>query len=183
MQVIKNKKNFSVFLIITITFFLFIKLNVISLDVLYGENSAAIHFNLITVNSVFAGFLFSSLALLVGANATRTIVILERTNHIENIYKNITNGLISSLSSIMVSLVCIFIVPSIEKNNIVINQLTIFINKTLLPALVLLLIIFTIASFIIATNDIKFIIKSIRRKGVQNTPSKENIEKTLESIK
>lgn len=183
MQVIKAKKNYLVFIIITIIFLLFIYFKVISLDMLSGKDGITIQFDLITINSVFAGFLFSSLALLVGASATKTIIILERTNQMENIYRNITNGLISSLTSIIISLVCIFIVPSIEKNNIMINNSTIFIDKTLLPALVLLLIMFTIASFIIATNDVNFIIKSVRRKGSQNVPSKESIEKTLKSIK
>ena len=80
-------------------------------------------------------------------------------------------------------LVCIFIIPSIEKSNVMSNIVSIFIIKTVLPALVLLLIIFTITSFIIATKDVNFIIKSVRRKGAQNAPSKESIEETLRSIK
>lgn len=183
MQAIKNKNNYLVFIIITIIFIGLLLLKVVTLETLNGSNSITIHFNLITINAVFAGFLFSSLALLVGVNSTKTIVILERTHHMENIYKNLTNGLTSSLTSIMISLICIFIIPSIEKNNVMSNGVSIFIIKTLLPALVLLLIIFTITSFIIATKDVNFIIKSVRRKGSQNAPSKESIQETLKSIK
>lgn len=168
-------------LMLIVLFFSAIKINVINVDILSGKDSASIHFNLITVNSIFAGFLFSSLALLIGLNSTKTLIVLERTNRMESIYKNITRGLMSSIISIVLSLICIFIIPNIEKISLV-NKLPL-ITKKFIPGLVLLFIIFTIVSFLIATRDIKFIISSVRRKSTQNTPSKESIQKTLESIK
>lgn len=183
MKLFKNKKAV-LFLLLTVLFYLMLSKHIISLDAFTGNESNSVHFNLITVNSVFAGFLFSSLTLLVGLSSTKTVIVLERSNYMESIYKNIISGLITSLVSIIASLICIFIVPSIKNNPVIVDSY--IIKNTLIylgPSIVLLFIIFTITSFFIAIKDVSLIIKSIRRKSLKSAPSKESVSKTLEQIK
>ena len=48
-------------------------------------------FNIITVNSVFAGFLFTSITFFVGVSNTKTIVVFERIGYMQKIYDNYSN--------------------------------------------------------------------------------------------
>ena len=87
---------------------------IIDLRTLIGENSESIHFNLITVNAIFAGFLFTAITFFIGVNTTKTVEVLERIDYMDKVYKNLNMGFIASLISIILSLVSIFVFPAIS---------------------------------------------------------------------
>lgn len=141
-------------------------------------------FNIITVGSVFAGFLFTSITFLVGVSETKTVETLERINYMENVYNNLLNGFVSSIISIILCAVGIFIVPQLNRMEFI-KGIPIFITmfNKLIPILIISFLGHTIINFIFALNHIKLIIKSIRRKSLKNAPSDESVKKTLSEIK
>lgn len=184
MKKILKYKNYIYPIVILVIMLLAVKLQLINLDSLTGTGSESIHFNLITTNAVFAGFLFTSITFFVGVNTTKTIEILERIDYMENVYSNLNFGFISSLVSITFSLISIFIMPSITGINFVKNSFTcMYILNTIVPTIVLTSLIYTIIKFLIALKELKFIISSIRRKSKLNYPNKESIDNTLKQIK
>lgn len=171
-------------IVVLIIILLLVKLGVINLRSLVGENSESIHFNLITVNAVFAGFLFTAITFFIGVNTTKTIETLERIDYMDNVYRNLNLGFIASLISIILSLISIFILPTTASLELVRNSITIgYIINTFIPSLVLVSLIYTIIKFLIALRHLNFIIGSIRRKSKINAPSKESVDETLKRIK
>lgn len=169
-----------IFSLFTVIFLILVRLNYIDISSLSDKSRTDIHFNLITVNSIFAGFLFSALSLIIGLANSKTVIRMERAGFMSDIYKNIVNGIVFSLCSITVSLVNIFITPCI------INQCKIYflvqVFKYFLPSIELTLLITAIECFILAVIDMTFIIKSVRRKMLNDLPNREEIKKTLDKI-
>ncbi len=62
------------------------------------------HFNLITVNSVLIGFLFTSFSILLTLLSEEIIQIFEGAGALKKVYLNLTNGIKYSLMSISISL-------------------------------------------------------------------------------
>lgn len=141
-------------------------------------------FNIITVNSVFAGFLFTSITFFVGVSNTKTIVVFERIGYMQKIYDNLINGFISSMISILLCVFSEFITPQLYKIDFVNNSsFCEWILITIIPILILSFLLHTIFNFIKAINHIKEIIKSIRRKIKKEAPTEESIDDTLKQIK
>lgn len=141
-------------------------------------------FNIITVNSVFAGFLFTAITFFVGVSNTKTIETLERINYMEKVYDNLVDGFLSSIISIVLCIINIFIIPQLLKIESI-NSLgiSIYIFNKIIPILILSFLGHTIINFIFAINHLKLIIKSIRRKLLMEAPSKDSVENTLKEIK
>lgn len=178
----KYKNYFSLILILLILIVVDI-LGFLDLTPLINDVNSNL-FNIITVNSVFAGFLFTSITFFVGVSNTKTIETLERINYMEKVYNNLIIGFLSSLISITLSVIGIFVVPQILKIELIKNNfISIYIFNKLIPILILSFLGHTIINFIFATNHLKLIIKSIRRKALMNAPNKKSIEKTLKEIK
>lgn len=141
------------------------------------------HFNLITINTVFAGFLFTALAMIVGLSTQKIIIRIERANFMEVIYRNIIMGIYFSVISIGISLFNIFINPVIvEKLYIQSSNIKDFFTYTM-PGLELLFLLLTIIAFMLSVKDVIFIIKSVRLQIRNEFPNKENIKKTTDLIK
>ncbi|NMF04362.1 hypothetical protein ACUH7Y_24855 [Clostridium beijerinckii] len=141
-------------------------------------------FNIITVNSVFAGFLFTSITFFVGVSNTKTIETLERINYMEKVYNNLIIGFSSSVISITLSIIGIFIIPQLLKIEAIKNNIVlIYLFNKLIPILILSFLGHTIVNFMFAINHLKLIIKSIRRKALMDAPNEKSIEKTLKEIK
>lgn len=157
---------------------------IIDLRTLIGENSESIHFNLITVNAIFAGFLFTAITFFIGVNTTKTVEVLERIDYMDKVYKNLNMGFIASLISIILSLVSIFVFPAISNVSWIYNYVFIkCIVNVIIPAMILMSLVYTIIKFLIALKHLNFIISSIRRKSKLSAPSRESIEETLKKIK
>ena len=164
---------------------LLIHMNLINATVLTNKESIDINFNLITVNSIFAGFLFSSITFLIGITGSKTIDTLERITYMDKVYSNLILGFISSIISIIISLMCIFIIPNLMKIDFVIkSKVLYFIIGEMIPITSLILLIYTIIKFLLSMKHITFIISSIRRKIMKRNPvDKDSIERTLNEIK
>lgn len=159
------------------------KLDILDLTPLIDKNGSA-QFNLITVNSIFAGFLFTSITFFTGITTTKTIEIFERINYMDKVYGDINTGFISSVTSIVFSLISIFIVPSLLQNELIHNSGVLnYLLRVINPLLIITFMIYTILQFIISIKHLNFIIKSIRRKSIKNVPTPESIEETLKEIK
>lgn len=136
------------------------------------------HFNFITVNSIFGGFLFTSLGIIMSLYTNELLVKLERTSIMNDIYIDIYAGIIFSVVSIAISITSLLInVTKIQ--NIIVKNFLLF----TMPTLELYFLIISLAQFVLSVNDIKFIIRTVRLNIKKNFLSKESINKTLEKIK
>lgn len=168
-------KIFILFLIVfSIVFLIMTFTNFIDISILYDFEENGIHFDLITVNSIFSGFLFSSLSLIVGFNSTSLINSLEKAGFMSNIYFNLVFGIVCSLISIISSLIMLFGGILIKNNDML--------HEIVIPSLELLFLLFTIIVFIKAVIDVSFIIRSIR-KITNKKYENDDIEETIRQIK
>lgn len=143
----KKKKIFVAKIILIILFIFFMSK---FLNINFIKNS---HFDLITVNSIFSGFLFTSLSILLGFNNEEIIEFLEEGDYLDSVYQNVTKGLIFSIVSIITSILNLTI---FESYSYFINVL-----KYLHSAEMTFLVI-TIIKFIRAIIDLSFLISNIR---------------------
>jgi|GEM_PF-4107796 len=176
-----NNKNTRIPLmpfVILALFFILIKFGFIGINIV-----SANHFNLITINTVFAGFLFTSLALVVSLANDKSIVRLERGDIMNSIYKNISLGIVYSVISIGISFFNMLINPPLLNKY---GETYLFVNEMLLyfmPGLELYFLFLTMFAFIMAVRDIKFVIVVVRNKIRSEFPSTEEVKKTLDRIK
>lgn len=161
-------------------FILFIVLSIIAyikgLDLeLISENQ----FNIITVNTVFAGFLFTSLGMIAGFNNNSGIIKFERTKTMDNIYNNILKGIIFSVISIIIGLIIVlFNFEYIIKNLVAYNLL-----RTTGYILELFFLIMTIIYFATSVKDTFFAISVVRADIKSKLPNSETVKKILSKIK
>lgn len=139
---------------------------------LIGSNQ----FNLITVSTVFAGFLFTSLGIVAGLYSNSTLKKFERISTMDRIHGNIILGIIFSLISVIFSLGIIFI--KIDPNNSWANYISKIANITQIYFLIL-----TIVQFSISVRCTYFAIKVVRSDMKKSLPSKEDMQETLKKIK
>ena len=158
------KKVCKLIITIIITFFVTQKL---SLD--FVKTS---HFNIITVNTVFIGFLFTSLYILLGFLNERIIQFFQEAGAMKNVYKNIESGIGSSLISIIFSLINLIVVDTIKNFDIIVN---------FMYGLELLFLIITIYYFIKNLKNLKVIINSINIER-EHIKDMENADKEAYEI-
>ncbi|OOL98995.1 hypothetical protein CLACE_04910 [Clostridium acetobutylicum] len=130
------------------------------------------HFNLITVNSVFIGFLFTSLSILMGFLNESIVQLFEEANALKKVYDNIQKGILFSLGSICISIVNLTIIEKYVSNTTVIKSFY---------SLELSLLLITLYFLFITIQDLKVIVDSIR---IEKLKIKKNNEanKELESL-
>lgn len=81
------------------------------------------HFNLITANSVFIGFLFTSLSILLGFLNEKVVRFFEKAGALKQVYSSIEKGIICSLLSVILSFINLIITEKYISNEKVINSL------------------------------------------------------------
>lgn len=81
------------------------------------------HFNLITVNSVFIGFLFTSLSILLGFLNEKIVQFFEKAGALQDVYRSIENGISYSLFSILLSFINLMFSEKFLKQKMVLNSL------------------------------------------------------------
>lgn len=132
-------------------------------------------FNLITVSTIFAGFLFTSLGIVAGFYSNEVIKKFERIPTMDKIHGNIIIGIIFSLISVVLSLFIIFI----NLDNIFGgNEISKWIN-----VLEVYFLILTVIQFSISVNCTYFVIKAVRLDIKKKLPKKEEIDEVLKKIK
>lgn len=152
------------------TLFLLYYFDRLKLDILIGKDSQGMHYNLITINSVLSGFMFTSLSLILSMTNTKTIKKLEQSKYMDSIYDNISIGIITSLISIALSLIMIFVIPDTPHS---------YIGNILIPFIELLSLIITIGCFMLSIFDVKLIIKHVRKDIVKSKIPQDEIDKVL----
>lgn len=175
----RENKNMKIFLfiliVVAIFYYILVANNKINLTSLADSTDQSIHFNLITVNSIFAGFLFSSLSLIVGIHNIKIIAFLDKGGYIKNIYNNIILGIIFSFISISAALMKLFLGGSLKRIELISNLI--------IPSIELLALLLVMITFIKAVVDISFIIKRVRYDATNKGIKKDDIAETLKTIK
>jgi hypothetical protein len=120
---------------------------IIDMSLFLGEDKS-VHFDLLTVNSIIAGFMFSGLSLIIGMSNSKTVQELERAKHMDRIYTNIITGIVFNVFSIIISLVVLLrILTNVE---------------IYLVSLEIMFLVVGIVCFGLSVIDLRFLIHSIR---------------------
>jgi len=125
------------------------------------------HFDIITINAVFAGFLFSSLSLILGLGKDRVAVLLERMETTDKIYHIISVGIICNFLSIVFALINIFTQ----------NVYSPFIHVIEVAAL-----ISSMVYFMRAVRYVKLIIRMLRSEIRKQMPSEEIVISAIQKL-
>jgi hypothetical protein len=117
----RNKWNIIIFLLyLIILYWLYTNnyFNITHIDKTY-------HLNLLTINSIFAGFLFTSLGIMAGFADKRIISKLDKAGYMDNYYNSIYVGLFFHVISTVFSVLGVTIEPISEiKILLIIQQIT-----------------------------------------------------------
>lgn len=160
-------------------------LDIIDLSTLEKNSDMSYYWNIITIDSVLAGFMLATLGMIISMMTSDIVKRLEKASYMDEIYINLFSGVYASLIAIVFSLIMIFIVPinkvqlSIEWISNALN----FIMYNIIPFIVLYLLVNTFLYFYISIKDIKFIIENIRKKLIVSTMSDEERKSELKKIK
>lgn len=106
----RNKANIFIFLIFLLAVYLSLKFNLIDTKDIDSDN----HINILTVNSIFAGFLFTSLGILAGFMDKEKISNLDKNGYMDKYYNSIYLGLIFHISSAVLAVIA-FVQPIINE--------------------------------------------------------------------
>lgn len=150
-----------------VAFLILRQLDNIKLDVFTVENISGLQFNIITVNSIIAGFLFTSLGIIISSSEKKIIKELYNVSILDNIMYNLTIGIGSSLLSITIAVLILFV--KFSKN---INYIMYLIQINL--------IVISIVFFCLAFLDMLFILKAIKPK--EDLQKQARIDSTIEKI-
>lgn len=135
------------------------------------------HFNLITVNSVFIGFLFTSLSMIIGFLDQKIIQIYNMTDNLEKVYSNIEKGIEFSLSSIVIAILNLIIFEKYIKSYRIISSLY---------SLEVLLVIIAIYYLFNVMKSLKILVESIRigkKKEFDRNKANEEMGKLFDKNK
>ncbi|WP_288478082.1 hypothetical protein [uncultured Clostridium sp.] len=163
-----NKKILFFYICVFIILFIASTNNYLDLNVIKNNE-----FNFITINTVFAGFLFTSLGIIAGFSSNSALNKFERIKTMDSIYLNIILGICFSLISIIISICKVIFIFDVT---------IIWINK-LIDMIQIYFMFLTIIQFIISVKCTYFAISVVRLDIKKNFPSKESIKETLDKIK
>lgn len=159
----KNKlRSYVIFvpalLLIVITLFSFLfKFELLKLDM-----DSSFHFSLITINSIFAGFLYTNYSLLLGLSDNEVVKKLKNSTLIEKRNKHILSGILSAVISVIAGLVIVIIqfdTKSIPQKYV----------KDFLVELELLYMALSIIFFLLSIKEIHVLIQAINSSNHKKT--------------
>jgi hypothetical protein len=130
------------------------------------------HFNLITVNSVFIGFLFTSLSIMLSFLDRKIVKLFEKAGCLKQVYGNITKGIFYSIASITISIMDMLFIEKIKNMAYNIN---------VFYSLEVLLLIVTLILLTKSMLSLKTIVESIRIEQLQESET-EDANKEMERI-
>lgn len=117
------------------------------------------HFNLITVNSVLIGFMFTSLSILLGFLEYKIVQLFEEAGALKKVYRNIETGICFSIGSIGISILNLLVVE---------NYIKVIYILRIAYSLEILFMIITLYLLIKTLMNIKVVIESIRFEKEKN---------------
>ncbi|CAM2077752.1 MAG: hypothetical protein NSGCLCUN01_01940 [uncultured Clostridium sp.] len=136
-------------------------------------------FNIMTINTVFAGFLFTSLGIIAGFSDNTSIRKFERIKTMDNIYNNILKGIIFSILSIVIGLIIVlFNFSFLIKNLFLYNIL-----KSTGYIFELFFLMLAIIYFSLSVKYTFFAISVVRADIKSQLPNQEDVRKILDKIK
>lgn len=142
-----------------------------TLDVSFMCNN---NFNMITVNTVLVGFLFTILTIIMSFTDEDVISTYEKTNELEKVYNNITTGIVLGVLSIAIAIITLCIWGEPLKQELTDT------NK-MMYSVIISMFVLIMKSILFAIIDINNIITDIRRrkftKSKQEKANKEMEEK------
>ena len=121
---------------------------------LYSYNNE-FHYNLITFNSVIAGFLFSSISILLSLISNSSIKRLWDNGYLDGLYRSGTIGIVMSVLSIIMAFVTVLKIIGIN-------------NTTFIRIWTVIEIMLTIGSivlFLYCTEELMFSISTLRKSN------------------
>lgn len=150
-----------------VAFLILRKLGNIKLDIFEVDDISGLQFNIITVNSIIAGFLFTSLGIIISSSEKKIIKDLYNISILDNIMYNLTIGIGSSLLSIVMAILVLFVKFLEDIEHII---YLVQIN----------LVVISIVFFCLAFLDTIFILKAIKPK--EDPLKQARIDSTIEKI-
>ncbi len=182
----KKWKNISISLFFAIIISIIIKKSgLIEFDSFIDfQNSKDLYWNIINLNAIISGFMFTSLGIILSTADGKVMRYLATSTIVDKMYINIVFGIWAGIFSIALSLLMIFINENIFEylKNIIPMVLIISIIFTL-QCFIKVSIIFNLQCFIKSTKDIWHIIKQTRQKALNEKMSHERRQKVYEQIK
>lgn len=130
------------------------------------------HFNIITINTVIIGFLFTSLSILLGQLDKKIVSYLEEFQYMEKVFGYIKQGML--LACITIS-VCFFNWIFIKN----IDILSIYKNYFFALEIVLVIVVFT--RFILALFNVNIIVDAVR-KEIKRTKCEDEENKKISEL-
>lgn len=103
----RNKKLLFLLFLSLAVIYILISYRIIVIDNQYLADND-VRYNLITINSIIGGFLFTGLSLVFGLTGKQRIRRLEEYGYFDEFYNIIFAGILSHLASIVVSLMMLF---------------------------------------------------------------------------
>lgn|GEM_PF-2822641 len=156
-------------IILTVAAFLILyRLDNIKFDIFSDDNILSLQFNIITINSIIAGFLFTSLSIIISVSEKEIIKELYNIDVVDNIMYNLSIGIGSSLFSIVMALLIIFVKLS--------KSICHFIYLLQVNSVAI-----SITFFCLSFLDILFILSAIRPK--EDPKKQERLNATIDKIK
>lgn len=183
-DVIKKNKILTSIIISIILCIIAMKTNYNKLNLLTGSKGESIQFNLLTVNSIIAGFIFTNLGLLISISQHEVIQKLRCTTIIERKNSRMMTGLVFHIIVIFIALSFIFDVPKcfilidkvlkVLKINIIISTFLI----DLLAIFEIVCLVIGILHFTLSIRDIHSLLQAVTKRN-DNVPDEE-IDKYIE---
>lgn len=168
-QTDKNRviiKKISEICLVTIIFIIALNFNFINTL----EKNESTQFNIITINSIIAGFLFTSLSILLSVSDKLIIKRLYNINLVDDIILNLCFGIVSSLISIVLAICIIFI--------------NLYDFQKYFCYIEINMILISVLFFILSVFDILFILKAIKKQIKKEDEKKvANVKETLKKFR
>lgn len=134
---------------------------------------ANFHFSIITINSIFAGFLYTNYSLLLGLSDSELIKRLKSSSLIEKRNRHILSGILSAVISVIVGLIIVVLELDLK----VVAQKRI--NDFFVEA-ELLYMALAILFFLLSIKEIHVLIRTVNES--QNKKSKEELEEIKKNM-
>lgn len=117
----RNKTNIVLLIFYIVLCFVLMYLDILDLS----PKNREFHLNMITTNSIFLGFLFTGLGIMVGFTDKKSVKSLDTAGYMDNYYNSIYMGLVLLVISTIVSSVAIATgIEFISKHIIFIQQIS-----------------------------------------------------------
>jgi len=163
-----------------ITVLLLYHFNILECELLGSNEATELYWNIINFSALLAGFMFTTLGVIMGVTISDTIAKIvkkfEKTSILDHMFLNIVVGVVSCLVTIVFFLVIILSSAKLQgKFSGTTSQFTIAVITTL--------IFYSLICFLKSITDFWFLIKIIGKEILSKRMSEDSINEVLKKIK